>query len=246
MKYVLMAAGRGTRLQPFTNDMPKCLVQLTPSETIIERCIRLIKKYDPKGEIIVIGGFEYDKLRDVVGDTCRCVRNPFFKVTNSIASIWMARDMIGRDDHLVTFNADVVFDEEIARRICRPPQRTAVLYDSTITENGDYNVQIHNDRVVIMGKELKTYSGEYVGITRIHRRDMGRVFDEMNHMVLNDMYDQWFESTLVRLILHRMMEIGGDDIAGCRWSEIDDIGNVFKVRAIIQEESDTLRFKNAA
>ena len=237
MKYVLMAAGKGTRLQPFTNDMPKCLVQLTPHETIVERCIRLIRKYDSQGEIVVIGGFEYDKLYAIVKDKCRCLRNPFYGVTNSIASMWMARDIIGQADHMVSFNADVVFDENIAKVICRPPQRTSVLYDSGITENGDYNVQIHDGRVVIMGKELSSYSGEYVGITQVHRDDMPMVFGEMEHMIFNNMYDQWFESTLVRLMLNKMMLIGGTDIAGCQWSEIDDIRNVYKIRSLIHEET---------
>lgn len=94
--HVILVAGVGARLYPYTKNSPKCLVKVTECETVIERCLCLTKKYDNDAHVTVVLGFQYQRIIDILKDKCDYIVNPFYKVTNSIASLWFARNILKR------------------------------------------------------------------------------------------------------------------------------------------------------
>ena len=60
MKAIILAAGKGERLQPFTKDIPKSLLRID-DQTILENQINHLKKCDIE-EINVVVGFAYQKV----------------------------------------------------------------------------------------------------------------------------------------------------------------------------------------
>ena len=101
MRYIFLAAGVGTRLNPLTNESPKCLYKLDEKQTIIERNISMINNYDLEAEVIIVTGFLADKIKKIVEQftNVTIIYNPFFRVTNSIASLWFAKKYL--DDSIV-------------------------------------------------------------------------------------------------------------------------------------------------
>lgn len=236
MEYIILAAGVGSRLYPYTKNSPKCLVKVTNEETVIERAIRLIEKYDKKANITIVLGFQYRIVQELLGDRCNYIVNPFYKVTNSIASLWFAKDILQRGDDTVIMNADIVFSELYAKEICSLPDNSVIYYDSSIRANGDYNVQEIDNQMVVMGKELEEYSGEYAGITKFTKNDVAILLSEIDSMVFDDLYDQWYENALVQMSLNDRRAFKTFDVAEYEWSEIDSIGNLMKIRTIIKNE----------
>lgn len=236
MEYIILAAGVGSRLYPYTKNSPKCLVKVTNEETVIERAIRLIEKYDKKANITIVLGFQYRIVQELLGDRCNYIVNPFYKVTNSIASLWFAKDILQRGDDTVIMNADIVFSELYAKEICSLPDTSVIYYDSSIRANGDYNVQEIDNQMVVMGKELEEYSGEYAGITKFTKNDVAILLSEIDSMVFDDLYDQWYENALVQMSLNDRRAFKTFDVAEYEWSEIDSIGNLMKIRTIIKNE----------
>ena len=236
MEYIILAAGVGSRLYPYTKNSPKCLVKVTNEETVIERAIRLIEKYDKKANITIVLGFQYRIVQELLGDRCNYIVNPFYKVTNSIASLWFAKDILQRGDDTVIMNADIVFSELYAKEICSLPDNSVIYYDSSIRANGDYNVQEIDNQMVVMGKELEEYSGEYAGITKFTKNDVAILLSEIDSMVFDDLYDQWYENALVQMSLNDRRALKTFDVAEYEWSEIDSIGNLMKIRTIIKNE----------
>lgn len=49
-------AGKGSRLQPLTLKNPKSMFRFGSETTLIQRMVRLIKKYDSNSEIVVVTG----------------------------------------------------------------------------------------------------------------------------------------------------------------------------------------------
>jgi choline kinase len=236
MNYVILAAGIGSRLYPYTKNFAKCLVNLDKNECIIERCIRFIRKYDESANIIVVTGFQHDKVEEK-SKGCIHIHNPFYKITNSIASLWFAKEEILKNEmDLVIINSDIVFDESLTKEICERPQYSTIFYDSSIKVNGDYNIQIYDNKVIVMGKELNEYDGEYAGITKLALKDLKLVFDEINNLVENELYDQWYENALVQLMLRQIIIFSGKDISEHQWSEIDSINNLLRIRNIVHDK----------
>ena len=236
MEYIILAAGVGSRLYPYTKNSPKCLVKVTDTETVIERCIRLIRKYDDDAGITVVLGFQYQRIIDLLGDKCNFIVNPFYKVTNSIASLWFARDVLLRKRPTVILNADIVFSSKLAKEICTVPEESVIYYDSSIRTDGDYNVQEIDGQMVVMAKELESYSGEYVGVTKFTMEDVEVLLSEIDAMVFDDLYDQWYENALVQLSLTKRYSFKTKDVCDYDWSEIDSVSNLLKIRQIIKHE----------
>lgn len=236
MQYIILAAGVGSRLYPYTKNMPKCMVKVTSTETIVERAIRLINSNDKDAVITLVLGYQGDSIKRLLGNKCNYIVNPFYKVTNSIASLWFARNILEKHEPTVILNADIVFSKSLAKEICTIPTESTIYYDSSIRSNGDYNVQELNDNMIVMGKELDQYSGEYVGITKYPGADVQYILDEVDMMVHDDLYDQWYENALVQMSLNGTLRFKTIDISDHDWSEIDSIDNLMKIREIIKRE----------
>ncbi len=238
MQYIILAAGVGSRLYPYTKNMPKCMVKVSPTETIVERAVRLINRNDKKAEITIVLGYQGETIKQLLGDKCHYIVNPFYKVTNSIASLWFARKVLEKHEPTVVLNADIVFSKSLVKEICKEPDESTIYYDSSIKSNGDYNVQELNGYMIVMGKELDQYSGEYVGITKYPAHEIKRVLDEIELMVHDNLYDQWYENALVQMSLNSTLRFKTVDISDYDWSEIDSIDNLMKIREIIKREKE--------
>lgn len=232
MRYVILAAGRGTRLYPLTKVQPKCLFQLTEDTTVIQRIIEQICKYDNEAKITVVLGFMKEKIKEKLENKkINFIENPFYEVTNSIASLWFAKEYLTEDT--IILNSDIVVSDDLAKNIFgKKMEKTAVLLDSSIKIQGDYNVQINNDNVIVMSKELKEYYGEYVGVTLLKKIDIEIFKEEMKNMINSGFYDQWYENILVQLIFNKDFKLKYIDVCEYEWTEVDEVNDLVKAKKI--------------
>ncbi len=86
-----MAAGKGTRISRHIHGRPKCCVEFQ-GEPLIKRTVRLLTEMNI-GEIGIVTGYQAGEVLKSIGNyQVANFYNPFFDVTNSIASLWFARD----------------------------------------------------------------------------------------------------------------------------------------------------------
>ena len=87
MRALLLAAGKGTRISRYLSGNPKCTVDIG-GEPLICYTLNLLKK---KGitEVAMVLGYKAEVIRETVKDfEVSFYYNPFYDVTNSIASAW--------------------------------------------------------------------------------------------------------------------------------------------------------------
>lgn len=236
MNYIFLVAGRGSRLHPITTTYPKTLYRLDEHTTVFERMIQLIRKYDQEANIIAVTGFLHKQIEQVKGVTY--VYNPFYEVTNSIASLWMAKEHLTGDAVLI--NGDIVAEESLVKEvICKTVSRTEVLLDSSVKKNGDYNVQVDGDKVVVMSKELDEYCGEYAGVTRISSENMSQYKVELDKMVEEGLYTSWHEDVLVNMIFRENFHLYYEDISRYSWTEIDCVSDLVLAKKIQNKKHES-------
>ena len=234
MRYIILAAGKGMRLHPLTKTCPKCMYNLDADKSVIQTMIANIKHYDPESEFIVVTGFMHEEIENHIKDVI-FVNNPFYEVTNSIASLWLAKEYLTGD--ITIINADIVAEEKLIRDvIINKVVGAKILLDSSIKEEGDYNVQVKDDIVVVMSKELKIYSGEYAGITKLDGNAAVILRKEVESMVNDRNYDQWYENALVQLIFKNNFKLGFIDISEYSWAEIDSVDDLISAKEIISKK----------
>lgn len=235
MTYIILAAGAGTRLHPITLKHPKTLFSLDCSTTILGRMTTLLRDLDPQAELVVVTGFQKDRIQQYVKDVT-WIYNPFYGVTNSIASLWFAKGFLDRE--VTILNGDIVMSRKLVEDVVvRPTDCPCVLMDGSIQKDGDYNVQADHGKVVVMSKALTSYSGEYAGVTKLDAVSAVRLSQKIQEMVDSGLYNNWYEDALVQMIFEENFELFARDISMYEWTEVDAVDDLMYAKAIHAKEA---------
>jgi choline kinase len=230
MRVIILAAGIGSRLKPFTENTPKGLFRLGKEVTILERMVNLVKRHS-EAEICVVTGFLHERIENLLSGVS-FVYNPFYRVTNSIASLWFAREYL--DDDVIITNSDIVVEERLFIDVLKIGGAATVLMDSSKKYDADYKVATYDDRVVIMSKELRTYSGEYAGITKLSKDSALQLRRKIEAMVEEEQIDEWYETALVNMILNDSFVLNCFDISQYQWIEVDTVDDLLAAKKIYE------------
>ena len=233
MTYIILAAGKGSNLQPLTLNYPKTSFRLDENTTILQRMVRTIRKHDKDAEIVVVLGYLADKVKESLAEeNCKFVLNPFYEVTNSISSLWFARQYLERENVTIV-HGDVVYGNEIIENyLVKSTDYPYVLTDSSCIMAGNYNAVIRDNQILVMSKKLENVSEKYCCMTKLDAVSSRLMKQEIDSMIKNNMYGQFFEDSLVQMIMFNDFQLFSEDIAGKSWSEVDTVDDLLKAQQI--------------
>lgn len=243
MTYIILAAGKGTGLHPLTLKYGKTSYKLDENNTVLQRMVRSIRKLDRNAEIVIVVGYLADDIKNELNDeNVVFVNNPFYEVTSSISSLWFAREYLERENVTIV-NGDVVYSDEIIEKyLTKPTNYPYVLIDSSIQKPGSYNAVVKNNLVLVMSKKLETFTGKYCCMTKLDPVSSRLLKQEIDEMISYNMYDQYFEDSLVQMIMFHDFQLNCVDIAGKDWVEVDSVDDLLNAQAI--QNNSTLKRKN--
>ena len=218
MRAIIMAAGVGSRLQTLSAGKPKCLIQ-ADTETLLGRLIRQLRSRDIH-DITVITGFKSQLIRDEVGADVRTIHNPFFRVTNSIASLWLARELLTGDTLLM--NADLYLEPAVLDIAIAQTHPVAMLSDNRRIETADFRFRCEGDRIVEAGKHISNEHTdcEYVGVVRLDGSIIGTYRERLEEMIKKGCFGDWWEAVLYSF-MGTDVDIMSVDVEGAFWTEVD-------------------------
>ena len=220
MKAIIMAAGVGKRLQALNINKPKCLIKVG-SETLIRRSVNLLIN---KGisDITVIVGFMAHLIRNELNNDVAYFENPDFHSTNSIKSLWYAKDLL--EDNVLLLNGDLYYEHSILDYAINQTNAVVMLADSTRINNADYRFGFIGDQINRFGKHLTNQEtdGEYVGIVRIDQCFIKTFKQTLEEMITAGKSNIWWEDVLYSFI-SKQVPIHFFDVAGTFWSEVDTL-----------------------
>ena len=232
MRVFILAAGVGTRLSRIAQGKPKCLLRIG-EESLIRQ---MIARLHGRGltDITVITGYQHALIEKELGDRVRYRHNPFYHVTNSIASLWFARDLL-EGDALIT-NGDLFYEEHLLD-VALTDQRDAVmLADTSRIKGADYRFRFDGERIVGYGKDIPDdeTDGEYVGIASVRASFVPRFRRRLEELVATQETGKWWEDVLYSFIPEGV-PIGYRDVAGIFWAEVDYVEDHERIMAWIAE-----------
>ncbi|MBL4574782.1 MAG: phosphocholine cytidylyltransferase family protein [Opitutaceae bacterium] len=243
MKAIIMGAGFGSRIQGVIGDKPKCLIEVE-GQTLISRMVAMLRNRGID-DISVITGFESELILDELDSGVNFFYNPFYRVTNSIASLWFARELLEGD--VLLLNADLFVEDEILDIALSQTKPVVMLSDSTRIETADFRFGVEGDRILKTGNQLKNHETdcEYVGIVRIAAAFVGKFKKGLVGMVQSGDYRNWWEGVLYEFIEDGDV-IRHVDIKGFFWTEVDHAADYQRLQQWISGEKVLPRFEGAS
>ncbi|MFC1621030.1 NTP transferase domain-containing protein [Candidatus Omnitrophota bacterium] len=132
MKAVILNSGIGSRMGKETKDIPKCLINIGHSETILSRQLNILIN-NGIDDITITTGYCGSQIKDYItnfsSSHISCVYNPKYRSTNCIYSLYLVGDV--GDEDVILMHGDVVFEQAIFKRLLEPEKENTVLVKRT-------------------------------------------------------------------------------------------------------------------
>lgn len=227
MKAIILAAGVGSRIRPLTDNCPKSLLRVD-GKTILEMMISHLQDCGIN-EVVFVLGYLQDQIKEFVKTNfpdlkAHFVTNERYTETNTGYSLMLAKDLI-KDSTFIKFDADVVFDKEILKKLIECEHANCLCIDKDINLDAEEIKVIVEDqnRVIKASKTVdpKDAVGESIGIEKINGETASILFAELELMMKDGRnHQEYYEGAYERLI-EKKVPFYALDISGLKWTEID-------------------------
>ena len=234
MTGIILAAGAGTRLSGSDIVRPKCLAPFAATP-LIDLQIRALHACGIE-DIVVVVGFEADRVRRACGRGVRFIENATFAETNSLYSLWLARQHCLRG--FVVINCDVLFHPAMLADLLDARHENALLVsypeadDAPFTDE-EMKVCVRRGRVVDIRKDLpaEETDGENVGIVKFGERGAARLVEVMERLIAAGRTRDWAPRAFQEF--SRDAALFAIGTRGLPWTEIDTPDDYRRAAAVI-------------
>ena len=220
MRAIVLAAGRGGRLRGVTGSLPKCLARVG-SCSLLERQVASLRACGIDN-VTVVAGYRASDVRRLCGPGIDMVHNMRFASTNSLYSLWVARDLLA--DGFVVLNSDVLFPQQLLEDLLTARYDDALLVASRgASEYSDeeMKVRVRAGRIAAIAKDLDPADvyGENIGVGKFGPSGAALLVEEMNRLIADGGRRQWLPAAFDAFCRRR--PLWAVESRGYPWIEID-------------------------
>lgn len=223
---VILAAGRGSRLNALTEARPKCLVELA-GRPLLEWQVMALTKAGVKS-INVVTGYQKELIEKTNLPT---IYNHEWSSSNMVASLALALDAL-QVPFIVSYS-DIVYSHELIIRLLQESAPVAITYDrkwfelwrrrfdDPLSDAESFRIDAQN-RITEIGKKVTNagqIQGQFMGLIKISEEGV-RVIKAL--LKTNPKLKNTMDSTgLLSFLIEKGVEIVGVPTEG-NWCEIDN------------------------
>lgn len=234
MKAVHLAAGRGTRLRPLTEELPKPLVELG-GQSLLARNVSTLEAAGVDDQLVVTGHCA-ERIRDRGYDT---VQNPVYGESDMIYSLFCATDEFPQGEDLIISYGDIVYEPGVVDALldCEAPMCVVVdrewrqlwelrfddpLEDAETLEMGA------DGRIHEIGGETNDYDdidAQYTGLIKVRSDYVDRLVDAYRTVEAeadDEEYVSIDTTAFIQRLIDNRWDVQGVPVDG-GWLEVDTI-----------------------
>ncbi|MFF1506672.1 sugar phosphate nucleotidyltransferase [Streptomyces sp. NPDC058326] len=238
---LVLAAGAGRRLRPYTDTLPKALVPVDGETTILDGTLKNFAEIGLTEVAIVVGYRKeavYDRkeaLEAKYGLKITLVDNDKAEEWNNAYSLWCAREVLKRG--VILANGDTVHPVSVEKTLlaARGDGQKIILALDTVKSLADEEMKV----ITAEGKGVQritklmdpaTATGEYIGVTLIEAEAAEELADALKATFERDP-DLYYEDGYQELV-NRGFTVDVAPIGDVKWVEIDNHDDLAKGREI--------------
>ena len=246
MKAIILCAGQGTRLRPYTTTLPKCMVKVD-GVSLIERQLEVLKSRGVD-EIILIGGHFHHKLPASISK----IVNPEYRSSNMVKSLSMALHHIS--GNVIISYGDIVYSAATLDLLTSAQHNICVAIDSCWEEywksrSSDYMSDVESlvtgddGSIIDIGNKPRSrdcVEGQYMGLTRLSGAgclEIKKFLSNPNQLVNGKDFNDCYMTDMLQALIMKGIKVW-PCFTSSPWIEVDtaeDLNNkvtLDRVRAI--------------
>ena len=157
MKALILNSGLGTRMGVLTSEHPKCMTEISATETILSRQLKMSADAGITEVIMTTGAFD-----SVLVNYCNSldlplhitfVKNPVYDKTNYIYSIYCAREYL-KDDDVILMHGDLVFENTVFDDVLASETSCMTVSSTLDLPEKDFKAVIKDGKIQKVGIEF--------------------------------------------------------------------------------------------
>jgi len=233
MKAIILTAGIGNRMRPLTDTTHKTLLKIG-NETILERIINGLIANNVH-DIVLVTGYDAESLKEYLFDKYSkniftFVHNHRYRETNNIYSLSLAMNSIEIDDDILIIESDLVYEQNVIRKIIRSNYSNVALVDK-FQSGMDGTVVSVDDNIItsIIPPHLQdknfNFSDKYktLNIYKFSKEFCNNSFRKLLTYYTKTIGDNCYYELILGILIYIQKEvIHAEIIDGEKWSEVDD------------------------
>ncbi len=252
MRAIILAAGKGTRLKPLTESLPKCLAIRLDGKTLLQTHLEIFRKCGVS-DIVVVRGYEGEKIQF---PKVHYVWNPEYKTKNILGSLMAAADK--QEGDVIVSYSDIWYEESVLKKLLRSDKDIVLGVDidwkdyyegrkDHPIEEAENVIFDSNNRVIKIGKIGASgveVHGEFIGMMKMTNHGCA-IFKE-HYRRAKLLYDgkpfvraKQFRNAYLTDLLQDMADLGVPihcEIIGSKWKEIDTVEDFRKAEEALRKE----------
>ena len=203
---MVLAAGAGRRLRPYTDTLPKALVPVDGDTTILDIALRNLAALDLRDVVVVVGyaaaavEARREDLERRHGVSLTLTYNDKAEIWNNAYSMWVARDQMA--DGVLMVNGDTVHPVSVEETLLSSRGPGLLLAVDTAKRLADeemkVQVSVEGDltRITKQMDPAQAY-GEYIGATLVEAAAVPALADDVARLI-RALHDGAFRQTLAK------------------------------------------------
>lgn len=233
-KVILLLAGEGTRLRPYTDDRPKCMVKVD-GVSLIDHQLTVLKSQG-LDNIIMIGGYKSEMLKRY-GYKLMC--NSRYSETNMVWTLFCADTELNGD--VIISYGDIVYSENTLKALLNSKADIAVSIDKNWesywrarNENpldDAETLKIQSDGSIIeigqKPKSLDEIEGQYMGLMKFTNNGLKQLKAVYNDaLILGTLLGRNVEEAYMTDLLQAVINTGQKVMSiptNDKWIEVDTV-----------------------
>ncbi|WP_329030029.1 MULTISPECIES: phosphocholine cytidylyltransferase family protein [unclassified Streptomyces] len=238
---LVLAAGAGRRLRPYTDTLPKALVPVDGDKTVLDLTLANFAEIGLTEAAIVVGYRKeavYDRkeeLEATYGLKLTLVDNDKAEEWNNAYSLWCAREVLKRG--VILANGDTVHPVSVEKTLlaARGDGKRIILALDTVKSLADEEMKVvvedgEGVRRITKLMDPSEATGEYIGVTLIEAEAAEELADALKTTFERDP-DLYYEDGYQELV-NRGFTVDVTPIGDVSWVEIDNHDDLEKGRGI--------------
>lgn len=235
MRVIILAAGQGTRLRPYTNDRPKCMVELN-GKPLLHYQLEVLESANIRTEqIALVGGYLQDKLN---APGVRIYTNERYAETNMVTTLFCAEEFMRPGEDLLIAYGDIVYEPNVLKTLLDTEGEIVLAADKEWRRLWSLRMEeplkdaetfkMEGGRVIELGKKPKGYDeiqAQYMGLIKIRGDHVQHFINFFHAMDKHSTYDgKNYDNMYMTSLIQAMIDIGWKicpALISNGWLEID-------------------------